>query len=487
MSKNSVLAVLCGVVAMTVVDLSVVNVALPSIQADLGVSRADLQWVVITYGVAVAGFLLLGGRLGDLVGHRRVLVVGVAVLMVASLAGGVAGSFGTLIAARAGQGLGAALAAPNALGILSRTFAEGPERNRALGIFGAAGGTAAVAGSIVGGLLVQGPGWPWVFLLNVPAGAVLLALVLARVPADAPRTDRHRVDVTGAVTLTGGLAAVTVGVHASVDAGWSGTRTLVPLLAGVALLGAFGLTEARVARPLIPLATLGKRSLVLANLCAGLLWASFLGLIYAATLFVQQVLHWSPLAAGASTIPIAVLSLTASALAAPRLIARIGTAQTLSLGMAVQGAGLLLLLPAPSDATYLADIAPAYVVIGVGLGLAQVAVQIAAFAGIEPSEAGLAGGAVETAREMGGAFGLALLVSVALGGASDMTDSFHRSVVAGAVFAALSALVAITASRAAATRPVTGDRTTHDPHEPHDPHHPPSAASSDARTTNEHA
>ena len=481
MSKNCVLAVLCGVVAMTVIDLSVVNVALPSIQADLGVSPANLQWVVVTYGVAVAGFLLLGGRLGDLFGHRLVLLVGVAVLMASSLLGGVSGSFGLLIAARAGQGLGAALAAPNALGILSRTFTEGPERNRALGIFGAAGGTAAVAGSIVGGLLVQGPGWPWVFFLNVPAGAALVTLVLARIPADARRADRSPVDVTGAAALTGGLAAVTFGVHQRVDAGWLSARTLVPLLAGFALIGAFGLIEARVAQPLIPLATLGRRSLIYASLCAGLLWASFLGLIYAATLFVQQVLHWSPLAAGASTIPIAVLSLAGSALVAPWLIARIGSAQTVALGMAILGAGLLLLLRAPSDANYLADIAPAYMVIGTGLGLTQVAVQIAAFAGIEASEVGLAGGAIETAREMGGAFGLALLVSVAPGRAADMTDTFHRSAVAGAVFAGLSALIAIILLRAATTRPVAHDRTRHESG------NSPSASQRDAHTVKEHA
>lgn len=449
MSKTSVLALMCGVVAMTVLDLSVVNVALPSIQADLGASPADLQWVVVTYGVAVAGFLLLGGRTGDLAGHRRVLVAGIALLAAASLVAGLAESLGVLVAGRAGQGLGAALAAPNALAILSRTFAEGDERNRALGIFGAAGGTAAIGGSIVGGLLVQGPGWEWVFFLNVPAGALLAGLILLRVPADPPRPAAGPIDLAGALTRTAGLVAVALGVHESIDAGWLAARTLGPLLGGLGLLAAFLLVEGRTAAPLIPLATLRRRSLVSANLAAALLWAGFLGLIYQATLFSQGVLGWSPLQAGSSTIPIAVLSLVVSARVA---VARIGAARTLAVGMTVLGAGMLLLVRVPADASFVADIAPAYVVVGLGLGLAEVAVQIAAFSGVDDEEAGLAGGAVETSREMGGAIGLALLLSLVLAGTGDPTEAFHRSVVGTAALAGLSALVAAILLRPAETR-----------------------------------
>jgi MFS family permease len=449
LAKNSVLAVLCGVAAMTVLDLSVVNVALPSIQASLHAQPADLQWVVVVYGVSVAGFLMLGGRAGDLAGHRQVLVAGIGVLAAASLVGGLSGTLGILIAARAGQGLGAALAAPNALAILSRTFAEGPERNRALGIFGAAGGTAAIAGSIFGGLLVQGPGWQWVFFLNVPLGAVLAGLVLARVPAGAPRPRRARLDAGGAVTLTAGLIAATFGVHESIGSGWLSAQTLAPLLGGLGLLAAFVAIEAHVAAPLIPLATLRKRSLLFANLAAGLLWASFLGLIYEATLFTQQVLHYTPLAAGSATIPIAVLSLAVSAKVAPKVINVIGAAKTLAIGMTILGAGLLLLTRVPTGASYLADILPAFSIVGVGLGFAEVAIQIAAFTGVDNDEAGLAGGAVGTAREMGGALGLAVLVSVALGGTTNGTEAFHRSVLAAAIFAAATALVAIALLRPA--------------------------------------
>ena len=299
---------MCGVVVMTVIDLAIVNTALPSIQTDLGAEPADLQWVVVIYGIFVAGFLLLGGRMGDLAGHRRVLMAGVAILAAASLVGGLAGSLEVLIAARAAQGLGAALAAPNALAVLSNTFAEGPERNRAMGIFGAAGGSAAAFSAVLGGLLVQGPGWPWAFFINVPVGIVLFVL-LARMPAEAERPARARADATGAIALTLGMMAVAFGVHETIEYGWVSWQALLPLLGGLALLGGFVVHEGRASTPLIPLRTLRKPSLLWANVAAGLLWASFLGLIYQATLFMQQVQGYSPLASGAATLPIAFVSL----------------------------------------------------------------------------------------------------------------------------------------------------------------------------------
>jgi len=292
---------------------------------------------------------------------------------------------------------------------------------------------------------VQGPGWPWVFFLNVPLGLLLIVLVLAWVPSDAPPPSRARADLGGAGTLTGGLMAVVLGVHDSISSGWGSLATLVPLAGGLGLLAGFVIHEGRTTAPLIPLVTLRKRSLLFANLTAGLLWASFLGLIYEATLFVQQGQHYSPLAAGSSTIPIAVLSLVFSAKIAPRLIDRLGAARTLGAGMAIQGAGLLMLARVPDHVSYVVDLLPAYAVIGIGLGLglAQVAMQIAAFTGVSRDEAGLAGGAIETSREMGGAIGLAVLVSVAVGGAIDNTQAFHRSVIVAAVFAGASAIIAL--------------------------------------------
>lgn len=247
--------------------------------------------------------------------------------------------------------------------------------------------------------------------------------------------------------------AVSFGVHESIGSGWLSAPTLGPLLGGLAALAAFVAIEGRVAAPLIPLRTLRRPSLIAANISAGLLWASFLGLIYEATLFVQQVLGYSPLAAGSSTIPIAVVSLAVSAALAPRVIDRIGPARTLAVGLATQGAGLLLLRGASAKAGYLGDLLPAYCLVGFGLGFAQVAVQIAALVGVEAHEAGIAGGAVETAREMGGALGLALLVSIALAGASGEADAFRRSLIGAAVFAGLGALVAATMLRRTETSP----------------------------------
>jgi len=446
MANKQILALMCGVVAMAVIDLAVVNTALPSIQADLHADPADLQWVVIGYGVFVAGFLLLGGRMGDLAGHRTVLVSGIGVLVVASLVGGLAPSLEVLVGARAAQGLGAALAAPNALAILSRTFAEGPERHRALGIFGAAGGTAAAASSVLSGVIVQGPGWPWAFFLNVPVGLVLVALILKYVPADPRRAARARTDLRGALTLTAGLMAIAFGAHRSIEAGWLGLSTLAALLGGFALLTLFIRNEGRSNAPLIPLATLRKRSVVLANFAAGLLWASFLGLIYQNTLFLQQAQGYSPLATGASTLPIAIISLLVAARMAPWLMDRIGAAWTLVAGMVIQGAGLLWLLGVSAEVDYLTELFLPFSVIGLGLGLAEVSVQVAALAGVSSEESGLAGGALETSREMGGAVGLAVLVSIALAGA-DQTAEFHRSVLGAAVLAIASAAVAIVLAR----------------------------------------
>lgn len=445
---------LCGVVAIAVMDLSVVNVALPSIETNLGISPASLQWVVVTYGIAVAGLLMLGGRIGDLFGHRRMLLGGLVVLAAASLLGGFADSLTVLIVARAGQGMGAAFAVPNALGILSRAFAEGPERTRALGIFGAAGGTAAIGGSILGGLLVEGPGWTWVFFVNVPLAAAIVAAGCCVLPADATALARRgRVDLAGAITLTTGLVALAFGIHQSVEHTWVSTPTLLPLAIGVGALVAFGVAQARVAEPLVPLRTLTKPSLLWANVASALMWAAFLGLIYAAALFTQQVLGWSPLAASSSTIPIAVLSILGNAVLAPRSVSRFGPAGTLAGGLLLMAAGLALLLRVPSDASFLADIAPVYCLIGLGIGFAEVGSQVAAFSGIGGDEAGMAGGALETAREMGGALGLAVLTAVAVT-ATNGTESFHR-IAAGAAIAALAGwLVAATLLRRTERTPV---------------------------------
>jgi len=280
----------------------------------------------------------------------------------------------------------------------------------------------------------------------VPVGLVLATLIFKYVPADPRPADRARTDLRGALTLTAGLMAIAFGAHRSIEAGWLGLSTLAALLGGFALLTLFIRNEGRSNAPLIPLATLRKRSVVLANFAAGLLWASFLGLIYQNTLFLQQVQGYSPLATGASTLPIAIISLLVAARMAPWLMDRIGAAWTLVAGMVIQGAGLLWLLGVSAQVDYLTELFLPFSVIGLGLGLAEVSVQVAALAGVSEEESGLAGGALETSREMGGAVGLAVLVSIALAGA-DQTAEFHRSVLGAAVLAIASAAVAVALAR----------------------------------------
>jgi MFS family permease len=440
-ANKLLLTLMCSVVAMTILDLSIVIVALASIQADLGASAADLQWVVVVYGLLLAGLLILGGRGGDILGHRRVLLAGICLLAGASFLAGISGSLPVLLIGRAGQGIGAAMATPNALAILTRAFAEGPERNRALGIFGAARGTAAVAGTVIGGLLVEGPGWQWAFFLNVPFGLAIAALIALGVPADEPRAKPASVDLAGAAALTVGLMAIVLALHESID-GVLAAATLVPLALGLGLLAGFSRIEGRAAEPLIPPVLLRRPSLAFANLAAALLLAAFLGVIYQVTLFVQEVLGYSPLTAGASMLPVAVSSVLVSARAAPPLIARLGAAATIAIGASGLGLGSLLLVRASGDPYYLVELLPAYCLIGAGVGLGQVAVQIAAFAGVGHGEAGIAGGAIETASEMGGALGLATVVAVALGAGGDATGAFHHGVLAASALAGAGALVA---------------------------------------------
>lgn len=451
---------MCCVVAITVVDLAAVNVALPSIQADLGTSAADLQWVVVVYSVIIAGFLMLGGRGGDLLGHRRMLVAGIVLLALSSLLAGLSDSLAVLLVGRAGQGFGAAMATPNALAILSHTYAEGAERNRALGIFGAAGAGAAVFGSVLGGLLVEGPGWQWAFFINVPFGLLVAVSIAAVVPADEPRRDQPTVDFAGAATLTLGLMALVLALHQSIG-GRLSVGVLVPLAFGLAMLGTFLRVEAGARDPLIPLATLTRRAQASANLSATLLWAAFLGLTYELTLFLQQTLGYSPLAAGASTLPIAVVALLTSGRLAPGAIDRLGAAATIALGAGGVGAGALLLLRAGPEASYPLDLLPAFLVVGLGIGLAQVAIQIAAFAGIESDEAGLAAGAIETSSEIGAALGLALVVAFALANTDAPGAAFHRGLFA--IVALAAAVVPVTMLLMRPAEPGSGSEPAESP------------------------
>lgn len=448
-----VLALICGAQFMITLDIAIVNVALPSVQADLGLDQADLQWVVITYGLVLGGLLLLGGRAGDLLGHRRMLLAGLGVFTAASLTAGLAGSFWQLVGSRAAQGLGAALIAPAVLAILVGTFAEGPARNKALGVLGAVGGSAASFGVVVSGALTAGPGWEWIFFVNVPVGLTMLALVVKYVPTDVV-TERGRADIAGAAVVTAGLMAIVYAINQSVEHGWTSATTVGFLLAGLAALAAFVLIERRSPSPLMPLSMFRRPTLNAANLVAALVFGAFFATIFQASLFMQQVLGYSALRTGVAYLAIAGTAVVVAAGPAPRLLARLGAGWALAIGQICSAIGLLWLARVPADASYWVDLFPAFMLVGAGVGLSLVAAQVAAFIGIPKAVSGLAGGMVETAREIGGALGTAVVAAVAIATTTDMlatgaatasalTGGFHDGSIVAAGFNLTSALAAV--------------------------------------------
>ncbi len=451
-----ILALMCGAQFIITLDIAIVNVALPSIQRDLDLAANDLQWVVITYVLLLGGLLLLGGRAGDLLGRRRVLLAGLALFAGASLAAGLAGSFAQLVASRAAQGAGAALAAPAALAVLVATFPEGAARTKALGVLGAAGGSAASVGVVVSGALTAGPGWEWIFFINVPIVGVMLALIARYVPADR-RTERGPFDLAGAVTVTAGLTALVYAINKSVDHGWGSAITLGLLAAGFALLAVFAAVEYRAAEPLVPLTMFRRPTLNAANLVAALVYAAFFATIFQASLLMQQVLGYSALRTGVAYLAIAATAVVVAAGIAPALLSRIGAGWTIVLAQGSAAAGLLWLARVPVGAAYWPDLFPGFLGVGVGVGLSLVAVQVAAFVGIPEQVSGLAGGMVETAREIGGALGTAVVAAVAIaaargvsaGPAAALTEGFRRGSLVAAGFSLLAALTAVTVLRRA--------------------------------------
>jgi EmrB/QacA subfamily drug resistance transporter len=421
-----ILALVCGVNFMLSLDIAVVNVALPTLQTELGAAQSDLQWVVITYGLTLGGFLLLGGRAADLLGRKRILVAGLGVFTAASLAAGLSSSLGPLVAARAVQGLGAALAAPAALSILTGTFREGPQRTRALGIFGAVSGSAASVGVIAGGVITSGPGWEWIFLVNVPIGVGLIVLIVRSLPVDVRRA-RGPADVLGAVVVTIGLMSVVYAINKSVDYGWTSATTIAFLAGGAVLLALFVACERRAVSPLLPLSMFRRRTLTTANIVAVLVWGAFFATIFQASLFMQQVLLYSAVQTGVAYIAIAGTVVVVALGFAAKLVQRGGSWGALVVGQTAAAIGLVLLSRAPADAAYWPDLFPGFLLVGIGVGLSGMALQVAAFLGVEQSVAGLAGGMVETAREVGGAVGVAIVATVAVGHTNDVLASLGGS------------------------------------------------------------
>ena len=407
-----ILLFLCIVQSMVYLDVTIVNVALPAIQSNLDMPGRDLQFIVTAYGTVLGGFLLLGGRLADTFGRRRLLQTGLVLFGLASLVAGLSQDQSVLIGARVVQGLGSALVAPAALSTLTTTFREGAARNKALGIWGALSGVASVCGVLFGGLLTQGPGWRWIFFINVPIAVVTVALAPVVLPESRGATRERRFDAVGAVTLTGGLLLMIYTLNEAVEVGWATGRTIGSLVAAGVLLGLFVLAELRARSPLMPMAIFRLPTLRIANIATLLLFGALTTLFFFASLFMQQVLGYSAVKTGLAYIPLA-LAVTVGAGVASGLITKVPVKPVLLLGVVLAAGGLLLLSRLPIDAGYAGRLLPAFLIVGIGLGLAFVPLQIAAAFGVTGPQAGLAAGLINTSQEAGGALGLAIVSTIA--------------------------------------------------------------------------
>ena len=411
-AKNLALLLLAMAQFIVVIDASIVNVALPSIGRHLHFSRTDLSWVVNAYTLTFGGFLLLGGRLSDLLGRRRMFMLGAVLFSLASFAGGVAQSEGWLLAARAVQGLGAALVSPAALSIMTTTFAEGEERNRALGVWGAVAGAGAAAGVLLGGILTSGLSWRWVLFVNVPIGLTLAALA-PRILRESRAEDRASFDFPGAITVTAGLSLLVYAIVDAVNAGWGSAATLSKIGAALVLLAAFVIIELRERHPLMPFSIFRLRTLRGANVVGLLVGMSLLSMFFFLSLYLQNVLHYSPIKTGLSYLPLAVGIILASG-AASALVTRIGFKPVLIAGMLLIAGALIWFSRLPtSGGSYVADVLGPSLLAAGGLGFAFVPVTVAAVKGTKPREAGLASGLINTSEQIGGALGLAIVATIA--------------------------------------------------------------------------
>jgi EmrB/QacA subfamily drug resistance transporter len=406
------LAVVCAAFFMTILDVSIVNVALPSIGKALHFSRENLQWVLTAYAITFGGFLLLGGRAADLLGRRRVFLVGVGVFTVASLVCGLAWSEGVLVASRAVQGLGAAIITPAALSIITTTFEEGGERNKALGIWGALGGGGAAVGVLAGGVLTKYLGWEWIFFVNVPVGALAFA-VAPRFVRESRSSRPAKPDWAGAVTVTSGLALLVYAVSNAPAHGWSSGWTLARLAVAVVLLAAFLVIESLVKDPLMPFRIFRVSTVAGANVASLLLGAVTFANFFVLTLYVQQVLGWSALKTGVTFIATAGTAILWAGLA-QALVTRIGAKRVMAVGFAAIVAGMAWYAQIPVHSSYWSDLLPGYLLVGFALPFTFIPVSIAALAGVQEHEAGLASGLLNTAQQVGGAIGVAAASSVLL-------------------------------------------------------------------------
>jgi EmrB/QacA subfamily drug resistance transporter len=406
------LAVVCAAFFMTVLDVSIVNVALPSIGKSLHFSESSLQWVITAYAITFGGFLLLGGRAADMLGRRRVFIAGTAIFTIASFLCGLAWSESVLIVARAVQGFGAAIITPSALSIVSTTFEEGAERNKALGIWGALGGSGAAVGVLAGGILTKYLGWEWIFFVNVPVGAAALLLTPRFVRESRSEQERAN-DPIGAVTVTAGLALLVYAVSTAPNHGWSSATTIGCIVGAVVLLLAFVVNESRAKDPLMPFSIFRIRTVTGANVTGLFLGGMTFANFFLLTLFVQQVLHWSALKTGVTFVATAGTAVLWAGVA-QALTTRIGAKPVMAIGFLVYAIGLWWYTQLPVDASFASDLLPGYLLVGFALPFTFIPVSIAALAGVKHDEAGLASGLINTAQQVGGAIGVAVTSSVLL-------------------------------------------------------------------------
>jgi EmrB/QacA subfamily drug resistance transporter len=416
------LAVLVAAQFMVVLDVAIVNVALPSIQTDLHFSEQSLQWVITAYAIMFGGFLLLGGRMADLLGRRRLFIAGVALFTVSSLLAGFAWSAGSLITFRATQGLGGALLAPAALSILTTTFAEGRERNVALGVWGAVSGSGAAAGVLLGGFLTSSLAWSWIFFINVPVGVALVAVSPFLLRESRAELGHRTFDFAGAFTVTSGLMLLVYAMTRATEVGWGSAETIGVLAASAALILAFVAIELRSKAPLLPMRIFRLRSLTGANVTSFLVGTALFSQFFLGTLYMQQVLHYSAMKTGVAYLP---LTLTIIALAgvAQNLVTRVGVRRVLPAGLVLATAALVLLAQLPPDGKYFFDIFPAFLLSAIGLAFTFIPLTIAALMGVQESDAGVASGLFNTTQQIGGAVGLAAASTIAITFTGHYVDS----------------------------------------------------------------
>jgi EmrB/QacA subfamily drug resistance transporter len=450
------LAIICVAQFMVILDVSIVNVALPSIQRGLHFSEENLLWVLNAYALFFGGFLMLGGRVADKLGRRRVFVAGVMLFTVASLFCGLATSTGWLVTARAVQGLGAAILSPAALSILTVTFDEGPERNKALSIWGAIAGAGGAFGVLLGGVLTQEFGWQWIFYVNVPIGALVVLASLSILAPSLSEGERTGFDIPGALTLTTGLVLMVFALVKSTSWGWASANTTGTLAVSVLLLVVFIVIERRTAFPLVPLSIFNNRSLSVSNLVSLALGASVFSMFYFLSLYMQEVLGYSALKTGIGYLAIAGAIIIAAG-AAQTLVAKIGIRNVMTVGMVLASGGLVCFTQISPDGSYVGTLLPGFLLAGIGLGLSFVPVTIGAVSGVGSDEAGVASGLITTTQQIGGALGVAVLSTIAVSATTSFAASHghgHSEAIAGlnhgfsiafwfgALFAAVGAVVA---------------------------------------------